>query len=86
MVSHEVFNPAMDKQRVKSKANYNPKTALSAYSPTTHSQIEKNGHYVYNGTIISSFMQWVKPNRLIVKIFKVITTWDSNAVSSACLT
>jgi hypothetical protein len=25
MVSHEVFNPAMDKQRVKNKANYNPK-------------------------------------------------------------
>jgi hypothetical protein len=71
---------------LKAKLITTPKTALSAYLFTTHSQIEKNGHYVYNGAIISSFMQWVKPNRLIVKIFKVITTWDSNAVSSACLT
>jgi len=70
----------------KCDPNLNQKPVLWLHLPAAHSQIEKNGHYVYNGAIISSFMQWVKPNRLIVKIFKVITTWDSNAVSSACLT
>ncbi|CAE1146869.1 protein of unknown function [Serratia sp. Tan611] len=51
-----------------------------------HAGIVIDAHYVYNDAIILPFMRPVNANWLLVKIFKVITTWDSNAVSSACQT